>query len=123
MYSSYIYIAPWKLKKAVGEHGNSGFFWGLFLLLRSRPLLFFMECIEKPFIFFLPVWIMAKRDHGVQPIRTIYNLQNISLAYHSQGNKELVASLLDYQINLLLTIDLCCWAPCPGLKHEPLIFF
>ncbi|KAJ6863525.1 hypothetical protein NC652_040150 [Populus alba x Populus x berolinensis] len=35
-------------------------------------------------------------DHdGVQPTRTIYNLQNISLAYHSQGNKELVAALLD----------------------------
>ncbi|KAL9339682.1 hypothetical protein Peur_068697 [Populus x canadensis] len=35
-------------------------------------------------------------DHdGVQPIRTIYNLQNISLANYSQGNEKLVASLLD----------------------------
>lgn len=42
-------------------------------------------------------------DHdGVQPIRTIYNLQNISLAFTAKGIKN--------QINLLLTIDLRCCA-------------
>ncbi|KAG5226071.1 hypothetical protein IMY05_018G0104100 [Salix suchowensis] len=73
-------------QESCGRRWQFRIFLGFFLAVTVKTSPFLHGLHPRTFHHHLP----PCKDHdGVQPIRTIYNLQNISLAHYSQRNKKL----------------------------------